>query len=211
MTSVRFFLTSLLPVPARCHHLLPSPHPAPLPLCMAAAFTAAGTQPKPKLHHYYKCVCALGGRLIARSRILENGTLQCHKNITGPLYHLYCGENNSTDACDFFNANNVTEFAAIPGLASNMFYENILTAYYREAGQSYDDIGFPPSAEYGQASAIADITTSFTILIAIFFPSVTGTFSAHLLFHDSALVNPPARQCVPPPLALRVLAPSVGV
>lgn len=67
-------------------------------------------------------MCALGGRLIAKSRILENGTLQCHKNITGPLYHLYCGQNKSLDACDFFNANNVTEFAAIPGLASNMFY-----------------------------------------------------------------------------------------
>ena len=52
--------------------------------------------------------------------------------------------------------------------------ENVLSSYYREAGQSYDDISFPPSAEYGQASAIADITTSFTILLAIFFPSVTG-------------------------------------
>eukprot|EP00108_Taenia_solium_P003317 TsM_000004301 transcript=TsM_000004301 gene=TsM_000004301 len=139
----------------------------------------------PFTHH---SVCALGGRLIAKSRILENGTLQCHKNITGPLYHLYCGRNNSLDACEFFHANNVTEFAAIPGLASNMFYENILTAHYREAGQSYDGISFPPSAEYGQASAIADITTSFTILIAIFFPSVTGLMAGSNRSGD--LANP---------------------
>uniref|UniRef100_A0A158RDR2 Solute carrier family 12 member 6 n=1 Tax=Hydatigena taeniaeformis TaxID=6205 RepID=A0A158RDR2_HYDTA len=133
-------------------------------------------------------VCALGGRLIAKSRILANGTLQCHKNITGPLYHLYCGQNTSIDACEFFNANNVTEFPAIPGLASNMFYDNVLTAYYREAGESYDDISFPPSAEYGQASAIADITTSFTILIAIFFPSVTGLMAGSNRSGD--LANP---------------------
>ncbi|CDI97058.1 solute carrier family 12 [Echinococcus multilocularis] len=133
-------------------------------------------------------VCALGGRLIAKSRILENGTLQCHKNITGPLYQLYCGRNNSFDACEFFNSSNVTEFPAIPGLASNMFYENVLTSYYREAGHAYDDISFPPSAKYGQASAIADITTSFTILLAIFFPSVTGLMAGSNRSGD--LANP---------------------
>ncbi|KAM7541882.1 hypothetical protein Aperf_G00000005090 [Anoplocephala perfoliata] len=106
---------------------------------------------------------------------MEDGVMQCHKNITGPLYKLYCGQNASTEACEFFTSSEVSELPAIPGLASNMFYENVLTSYYREMGESYDNISFPPSAEYGQGSSIADITTSFFILIAIFFPSVTGT------------------------------------
>lgn len=67
-------------------------------------------------------VCELGGRLIAKSRIMDNGTIQCHKNTTGPLYKLYCGQNSSSEACDFFTSNNVSKFPAIPGLASNMFY-----------------------------------------------------------------------------------------
>ncbi|VDD80511.1 unnamed protein product [Mesocestoides corti] len=133
-------------------------------------------------------VCALGGRLIAKSKIMENGTLQCHKNITGPLYEFYCGQNVTSDACAFFNSNNVTEFPAIPGLSSNMFYENVLSSFYREAGEPYDDIPFKPSAAYGQASAIADITTSFTILLAIFFPSVTGLMAGSNRSGD--LANP---------------------
>lgn len=60
--------------------------------------------------------------------------------------------------------------------------ENVLSSYYREMGQSYDNISFPPSAEYGQASSIADITTSFFILIAIFFPSVTGKLTILISF-----------------------------
>ncbi|KAM3180206.1 hypothetical protein ACTXT7_016753 [Hymenolepis weldensis] len=67
-------------------------------------------------------VCALGERLIAKSRIMENGTMQCHKNTTGPLYQLYCGQNASREACTFFQISEVSEFPAIPGLASNMFY-----------------------------------------------------------------------------------------
>ncbi len=54
------------------------------------------------------------------------------------------------------------------------FVENVLASHNREEGQTYDNIDFPANATYGQASADADITTSFTILLAIFFPSVTG-------------------------------------
>nr|CDS29060.2 solute carrier family 12 [Hymenolepis microstoma] len=133
-------------------------------------------------------VCALGGRLIAKSMIMENETMQCHKNKTGPLYKLYCGQNETTEACAFFRNSNISEFPAIPGLASNLFYENVLASYYREMGQSYDNLSFPPSAEYGQASSIADITTSFFILIAIFFPSVTGLMAGSNRSGD--LANP---------------------
>lgn len=73
-------------------------------------------------------VCALGGRLIAKSRIMKDGVLQCHKNVTGPLFQLYCGQNATIEACAFFKNNNVSEFPAIPGLASNMFYGAFTTS-----------------------------------------------------------------------------------
>nr|VZH91199.1 unnamed protein product [Spirometra erinaceieuropaei] len=152
-------------------------------------------------------VCSLGERLIARSLITVNGTMQCTKNETGPLYDIYCVRNETATAesCDFFHASNVSAFPAIPGLASNMFYENVLAAYYREQGQSYDNISFPPSAVYGQASAIADITTSFTILLAIFFPSVTGLMAGSNRSGD--LANP--QFSIPVGTILAVLVTSV--
>ena len=54
------------------------------------------------------------------------------------------------------------------------FLENFLTSYYRNKGEAYDNVDFPPERKYGQGPNIADLTTSFMILLAIYFPSVTG-------------------------------------
>lgn len=52
--------------------------------------------------------------------------------------------------------------------------ENFLNSYYRTKGEAYDNLTFPADKKYGQGPNIADVTTSFMILLAIYFPSTTG-------------------------------------
>jgi len=74
-------------------------------------------------------------------------------------------------------ANNVTKVKGIKGLASGVFYDNIFPSFLEKGqfisyGKSAIDIENTSGESYNQI--MADITTSFTLLIGIFFPSVTG-------------------------------------
>lgn len=96
-------------------------------------------------------------------------------------------------------ANNVTHVKGIKGLASGVFYENVMPSFLEVTthltttylvckanhfvcilqlgqiiayGQNPTDINNDDGTAYNQV--LADITTSFTLLIGIFFPSVTG-------------------------------------
>ncbi|XP_031632483.1 solute carrier family 12 member 4 isoform X2 [Contarinia nasturtii] len=113
-------------------------------------------------------MCVLGKRLL--KDIPLDG---CHKNSTGNLYKLFCKDNQ----CDpYFQSHNVSIVKGIKGLASGVFFDNIYPSFlekfqfvaYGSDPEDYERL----SQNYNQI--YADITTTFTILIGIFFPSVTG-------------------------------------
>jgi potassium/chloride transporter 4/5/6 len=114
-------------------------------------------------------MCVLGKRLLRDISISD-----CNKNVSGPLHQIFCV--NST--CDpYFMTNDVSIVRGIKGLSSGVFFDNIEN-FFLEAGQfiaqSRDPEHIEPVHGLVFNQVFADITTSFTILIGIFFPSVTG-------------------------------------
>ncbi|XP_046385480.1 solute carrier family 12 member 7 isoform X3 [Ischnura elegans] len=121
-------------------------------------------------------MCVLGKRLL-KDIAVDN----CTKEVGSPLYGIFCTNTSSTGAplgCDpYFETNNVSIVRGIKGLASGVFLDNIADSML-EDGQFIARSKDPEEIErlerppYNQI--YADITTTFTILIGIFFPSVTG-------------------------------------
>lgn len=113
-------------------------------------------------------MCVLGKRLL-KDIAIEN----CTKEAGGPLYNIFC-----QDECDpYFASNNVSIVRGIKGLASGVFFDNIYPSFLENGqfitlGSNKSDIEALDQPTYNQI--FADITTSFTLLIGIFFPSVTG-------------------------------------
>lgn len=71
----------------------------------------------------------------------------------------------------------MSKVKGIKGLASGVFYDNVFPSFL-EKGQfiSYGDnaVDIENTNDQSYNQIMADITTSFTLLIGIFFPSVTG-------------------------------------
>ncbi|XP_012150143.1 solute carrier family 12 member kcc isoform X3 [Megachile rotundata] len=116
-------------------------------------------------------MCVLGRRLLKDINVLT----ECNKNTTGVLHQIYCG--NSTKCDPYYMENNVTIVNGIRGLASGVFLENIWDSFQEEGqliayGKDPKDIDMMSSSSFNQIQV--DLTTTFTILIGIFFPSVTG-------------------------------------
>ncbi|XP_017839242.1 solute carrier family 12 member 4 isoform X2 [Drosophila busckii] len=113
-------------------------------------------------------MCVLGKRLLKDIPIAN-----CTKEDPMVL-DLYC-PNHKCD--DYFQNNNLTHVKGIKGLASGVFYDNIMPSFLEKGqfisyGRNSVDIENVGGESYNQI--MADITTSFTLLIGIFFPSVTG-------------------------------------
>jgi hypothetical protein len=124
-------------------------------------------------------VCILGKRLL-KDIPVEN----CTKEIDGPLYDIFC----QNRVCDpYFNAHNTSVERGIKGLKSGVFWNN-LYPYFLDYGQyiaqskDADHIETMGRPTYNQI--YADLTTAFTILIGIFFPSVTGEFRRSSVSHN---------------------------
>ncbi|XP_016973959.1 solute carrier family 12 member 4 isoform X1 [Drosophila rhopaloa] len=113
-------------------------------------------------------MCVLGKRLL-KDIPLDNCTKE-----DSFMRDIYCPDGK----CDeYFLANNVTKVKGIKGLASGVFYDNIFPSFLEKGqfisyGKNAIDIENTDGQSYNQI--MADITTSFTLLIGIFFPSVTG-------------------------------------
>ncbi|XP_056384393.1 solute carrier family 12 member 6 isoform X1 [Hyla sarda] len=125
-------------------------------------------------------VCLLGNRTLSRLEFSTCAKIVETENTTSPsdLWDRFChpaGLLNAT--CDeYFYHNNVTEIQGIPGLSSGIIAENIWSNYLQK-GEIIEKASLPSSDTVGSPSSsyiIADITTSFTLLVGIFFPSVTG-------------------------------------
>ncbi|KAL1114973.1 hypothetical protein AAG570_007796 [Ranatra chinensis] len=120
-------------------------------------------------------MCVLGNRLLKDINIQN-----CTKEVGGPLYNIFCTNSTGDEfpVCDsYFEQNNVSIRNGIKGLASGVFLDN-LGDFFLEEGQFIARTKDPEEIQkldrpvYNQV--FADITTTFTILIGIFFPSVTG-------------------------------------
>ncbi|KAK9528234.1 hypothetical protein VZT92_014717 [Zoarces viviparus] len=127
-------------------------------------------------------LCMLGNRTLEnqnfdscfKTKVIDNLT------VTTKLWNLFCDGPELNATCnDYFVLNNVTEVQGIPGLTSKVISENMWSVY-GPLGKLVDD---PKLASVGgDASAkdkylpyvVNDITTFFTLMVGIYFPSVTG-------------------------------------
>lgn len=115
-------------------------------------------------------MCVLGKRLL-KDIAVDN----CTKEAGGPLYNIFCEDGGECDP--YFKEHNVSLVRGIKGLRSGVFFENIFPSFLQEGqfisyGMDPEDIEPLDKPSYNQV--FADCTTAFTILIGIFFPSVTG-------------------------------------
>lgn len=124
--------------------------------------------------------CSLGDRIMACP--VEH----CTKNASDPesLYNRFCtlkpSQNNLTSIkptyeCDqYFLDHEPIIRKAVPGLASGVLKENI-EPRFREKGDliDYGEGKYDPNKPR-YANVLVDITTSFTMFVAIYFPSCTG-------------------------------------
>ncbi|KAF4517815.1 hypothetical protein B566_EDAN003020 [Ephemera danica] len=118
-------------------------------------------------------MCVLGERLL-KDIPKEN----CTKDIGSPIYNVFCANASTMTNCDpYFEQNNLTLVRGIKGIASGVFFDNIADSFLEDGqfiarSKDPDVIERLDRPSYNQV--YADITTAFTILIGIFFPSVTG-------------------------------------
>ncbi|KAL5021310.1 hypothetical protein ScPMuIL_000465, partial [Solemya velum] len=120
-------------------------------------------------------VCFLGDRLLTSVSVMMNGTMMCTKNESGPIYNHYCHtviKNNGTDTIcdDYFLSHTTRLVAGIPGMASEVFADNI----YNKYTEKDNIIGQSVPGDRSHGEIVADISCSFMVMLAIYFPSVTG-------------------------------------
>ncbi|KAG9353366.1 hypothetical protein JZ751_017944, partial [Albula glossodonta] len=133
-------------------------------------------------------ICILGNRTLiwkgfdVCAKVVErdNGT------VTTKLWRLFCDSEFLNATCDeYFANNNVTSIQGIPGVTSGVLAENIF-GNYLEKGVVLEKTGAPavldPDAPLTSSNryVLADITSFFTLLVGIYFPSVTDMSSVIL-------------------------------
>uniref|UniRef100_A0A3Q2D3C5 Solute carrier family 12 member 6 n=1 Tax=Cyprinodon variegatus TaxID=28743 RepID=A0A3Q2D3C5_CYPVA len=123
-------------------------------------------------------VCMLGNRTI-NSHFINDGECGKINEKTTDLWRAFCHSPELNTTCDeYFSSNNFSEIDGIPGLASGIISENLWSSYLskgevvEKSSLSSSHAAPPPAASHPYV--FADITTSFTLLVGIFFPSVTG-------------------------------------
>ncbi|XP_040186134.1 solute carrier family 12 member 5 isoform X1 [Rana temporaria] len=126
-------------------------------------------------------ICILGNRTLSRkgfdicAKFIDTG----NETVTSKLWALFCSSPLLNATCDlYFSQNNVTEVQGIPGVASGLIRENVWSSYFPK--DLIVEKGGLPSVPSGdpvdldQPYVFTDMTTCFTLLVGIYFPSVTG-------------------------------------
>ncbi|KAF4087855.1 hypothetical protein AMELA_G00076060 [Ameiurus melas] len=126
-------------------------------------------------------VCLLGNRTLQnedfdkclKTEIIDNVT------VTTKLWSLFCNSSNFNATCDeYFRKNNVTEVQGIPGLTSGVISENMWSSYGPAGMLVEKKMESVAVSESTQGTSfpyvLNDIATYFTLLVGIYFPSVTG-------------------------------------
>nr|XP_029538509.1 solute carrier family 12 member 5-like isoform X1 [Oncorhynchus nerka] len=127
-------------------------------------------------------VCMLGNRpLISKgfdvcAKTLESG----NGTVTTKLWKIFCDTPFLNATCDeYFVNNNVSFIQGIPGVMSGILKENLF-GNYLEKGNLVAKIGIATvegpddTLTNSNRYVLADITSFFTLLVGIYFPSVTG-------------------------------------
>ncbi|XP_054618601.1 solute carrier family 12 member 7-like isoform X1 [Dunckerocampus dactyliophorus] len=127
-------------------------------------------------------VCLLGNRSLTNEKfeVCAKTEVVNNKTVTTQLWRLFCDSEHLNASCDeYFTLNNVTEIRAIPGLLSGVLKDN-LWGDYGPAGAVIEkkSQGSVPAQDTSndiyKPYVFNDITTYFTLLVGIYFPSVTG-------------------------------------
>uniref|UniRef100_H3AEI0 Solute carrier family 12 member 5 n=3 Tax=Latimeria chalumnae TaxID=7897 RepID=H3AEI0_LATCH len=127
-------------------------------------------------------ICILGNRTLSRSgfdicaKVVNDG----NETVTTKLWELFCTSSFLNATCDeYFVRNNVTEVQGIPGLSVRLFQEN-LWGNYLTKGVIQEKLGENSAVspdgplERDLPYVFSDMTSCFTLLVGIYFPSVTG-------------------------------------
>ncbi|XP_058258727.1 solute carrier family 12 member 5 isoform X1 [Hemibagrus wyckioides] len=127
-------------------------------------------------------VCVLGNRTLVWkgfdvcAKVIEKDNV----TVTTKLWSLFCDSEFLNATCDsYFTNNNVTEIQGIPGITSGILKENLF-GNYMEKGAYLEKRGLSAVEEPDALPTntknyvLSDITTFFTLLVGIYFPSVTG-------------------------------------
>ncbi|EPY74122.1 solute carrier family 12 member 7-like protein, partial [Camelus ferus] len=126
-------------------------------------------------------VCLLGNRTLSRRGFDVCAKVQAANNgsMATALWGLFCNSSTASTSCDqYFLQNNVTEIQGIPGVASGVLLDNLWSAY-ADKGAFVEKKGLPSvavpedSGAGGPPYVLTDIATCFTLLVGIYFPSVT--------------------------------------
>uniref|UniRef100_A0A7N8WXA2 Solute carrier family 12 member 7b n=1 Tax=Mastacembelus armatus TaxID=205130 RepID=A0A7N8WXA2_9TELE len=127
-------------------------------------------------------VCMLGNRTLQNQhfdKCLKTDFIE-NMTVTTKLWRLFCDGPELNATCnDYFFNNNVTQVQGIPGLTSGVISENMWSEY-GPAGVLVENKKLPssggsdPTQDLYMPYVVNDITTFFTLLVGIYFPSVTG-------------------------------------
>uniref|UniRef100_A0A3B5R2Z3 Solute carrier family 12 member 7 n=1 Tax=Xiphophorus maculatus TaxID=8083 RepID=A0A3B5R2Z3_XIPMA len=127
-------------------------------------------------------VCMLGNRTLQnlhfdkclKTEIINNNT------VSTQLWRLFCDGPALNSTCnEYFVNNNLTVIQGIPGLSSGVISENMWSAY-GPLGMLVENKRLPSVGDIDPAKdiylpyVVNDISTFFTLLVGIYFPSVTG-------------------------------------
>ncbi|XP_062986280.1 solute carrier family 12 member 7 isoform X2 [Elgaria multicarinata webbii] len=128
-------------------------------------------------------ICLLGNRTLVKgddypcAKYIEINNI----TVTTSLWRKFCDSSPFLNAtCDeYFQLNNVTEIQGIPGVASRVLLDNLWSVYGdKGAIVEKQDLPSVPALEEAKVKSGAyvytDIMTYFTMLVGIYFPSVTG-------------------------------------
>ncbi|KAA0712627.1 Solute carrier family 12 member 5 [Triplophysa tibetana] len=127
-------------------------------------------------------VCVLGNRTLVWkgfdvcAKVIESE----NTTVTTKLWSLFCDSEFLNATCDsYFTNNNVTEIQGIPGVTSGILWENLF-GNYMEKGSFIEKSGLSSVMDADSVPTntnryvLADISSFFTMLVGIYFPSVTG-------------------------------------
>ncbi|KAG7262041.1 hypothetical protein CRUP_015989 [Coryphaenoides rupestris] len=127
-------------------------------------------------------ICLLGNRSLKNENFDKCLKTELVNNVTQTtlLWGLFCNGSHLNATCDeYFTLNNVTEMPGIPGLLSGIITDNLWGDYgpegvmvERPSSVSVEVKDTPVDLHHPYV--LNDITTFFTLLVGIYFPSVTG-------------------------------------
>ncbi|KAM6918662.1 solute carrier family 12 member 7 isoform 2-T2 [Xenentodon cancila] len=119
-------------------------------------------------------VCLLGNRSL-KTELFDTCT---KSEVT--TNHCFCDVKNPNATCDeYFSLNNLTEIQAVPGLLSGIIRDNLWDNYglADTVVEKKSQTSISPQVSTfnnKKCYVLRDITTYFTLLVGIYFPSVTG-------------------------------------